>query len=364
MSDCTGRPEKAAVNRRVALVRIGSGLAAPGLVSLVATARARAVVDDVPMPRFELVDVRKIWSGAPHNAFTGLVRHGGKWFCVFRESTGHIPGSDGVIRVLTSGDARAWSSAAVVAEAGVDLRDPKIDVTADGRLMILMGGSVYAGRSGQPSRSFVRARSEVAFSHDGHAWSEPVPVSLEGQWLWRVTWHGQAGFGFAYRVDEAEKTSDITLWKTADGVAYQRLADPKLPAGVRPDETTIRFLADETMVALVRNDARPAHAFIGTSRPPYAQWHWSDAGHPAQGPDFLVLPDGRMIYSGRDYPDGARTVVGLMTTRAVTPVLTLPSGGDTSYPGLVWHDGRLWVSYYASHEGRTSIYLAEVRVGS
>jgi len=38
--------------------------------------------------------------------------------------------------------------------------------------------------------------------------------------------------------------------------------------------------------------------------------------------------------------------------------VTLPSGGDTSYPGLLWHEERLWVSYYSSHEGKTSIYLA------
>ena len=44
------------------------------------------------------------------------------------------------------------------------------------------------------------------------------------------------------------------------------------------------------------------------------------------------------------------------------PVLTLPSGGDTSYPGLVWHDGLLWMSYYSSHEGKTSIYLAKIKL--
>ena len=30
--------------------------------------------------------------------------------------------------------------------------------------------------------------------------------------------------------------------------------------------------------------------------------------------------------------------------------------------GLVWHAGLLWVSYYSSHEGKTSIYLAKVRL--
>jgi hypothetical protein len=40
----------------------------------------------------------------------------------------------------------------------------------------------------------------------------------------------------------------------------------------------------------------------------------------------------------------------------------LPSGGDTSYAGLVWHDGVLWVSYYSSHEGKSAVYLAKVNV--
>jgi hypothetical protein len=46
----------------------------------------------------------------------------------------------------------------------------------------------------------------------------------------------------------------------------------------------------------------------------------------------------------------------------VTPHVTLPSGGDTSYAGLAWQDGLLWVSYYSSHEGKTSIYLAKVKL--
>jgi hypothetical protein len=41
--------------------------------------------------------------------------------------------------------------------------------------------------------------------------------------------------------------------------------------------------------------------------------------------------------------------------------LALPSGGDCSYAGMVWHDDLLWISYYSSHEGKTSIYLATIR---
>ena len=43
----------------------------------------------------------------------------------------------------------------------------------------------------------------------------------------------------------------------------------------------------------------------------------------------------------------------------LTPLVTLPSGGDTSYSAFVWHEGLLWTSYYSSHEGKTAIYLAD-----
>ncbi|MBN2308154.1 MAG: exo-alpha-sialidase, partial [Candidatus Hydrogenedentes bacterium] len=72
--------------------------------------------------------------------------------------------------------------------------------------------------------------------------------------------------------------------------------------------------------------------------------------------------DGSLWAGSRSYPGGAKTVLARITPNSYEPVLTLPSGGDTSYPGLVWHDGLLWMSYYSSHEGKTSIYLAKIRL--
>ena len=46
------------------------------------------------------------------------------------------------------------------------------------------------------------------------------------------------------------------------------------------------------------------------------------------------------------------------------PLVTLPSGGDTSYSAFVWHEGLLWTSYYSSHEGKSAIYLAKVRLSA
>jgi hypothetical protein len=36
----------------------------------------------------------------------------------------------------------------------------------------------------------------------------------------------------------------------------------------------------------------------------------------------------------------------------------------SGYAGMVWYENMLWVSYYSSHEGKTSIYLAKVKFGN
>jgi hypothetical protein len=100
------------------------------------------------------------------------------------------------------------------------------------------------------------------------------------------------------------------------------------------------------------------------AKPPYTDWTWRDLGIRIGGPQILALPDGRYVAAARLHEPKSHTALAWFDPEAGTlkPFLLLPSSGDTSYPGLVWHDGKLWVSYYSSHEGKTSIYLAKVKL--
>ncbi len=84
------------------------------------------------------------------------------------------------------------------------------------------------------------------------------------------------------------------------------------------------------------------------------------------GPNFIVPPDGRMIAGGRWFQgsDRARAKMGLgaMTVTGYKPEMALPSGGDNSYPGFAYEGNTLWTVYYSSHEGKTAMYLAKLRV--
>src|SRR5262245_48314443 len=138
----------------------------------------------------ELVEVRKIWDRAPHNAFTDLVRFKGSWFCVFREGAKHVS-PDGALRVITSKDGEKWESAALITSPNSDLRDAKITVTPDGRLML-------SGAEALHDKSRKTHQSLAWFSKDGRTWSERHEIGDPDFWLWRVTWHKDKAYGIGY----------------------------------------------------------------------------------------------------------------------------------------------------------------------
>ena len=179
----------------------------------------------------KIVEVRKIWDAAPHNAFADLERFKGGWYCAFREGRGHAGGGDyGKIRVIASSDGRAWKSVALLQNQGVDLRDAKLSVTQGGEL--LLNSCEY--RVDDDSADIRNNTSVTYRSTNGTDWSAATQIADKGYWLWQ--------------------------------------------------------------------------------------------------------------------------------TAKYTPAAKLPNGGDSSYAGLLWHNGLLWISYYSSHSGKTSIYLAKAKI--
>jgi len=306
----------------------------------------------------KLLWVRKIWDQAPHNAFTDLVRWRGRFYCAFRAGEGHA-GDIGRLRILVSDDGETWRSAGLLANENYDLRDADVSVTPDDRLMVLGGaqrlidGVRYTG-------------SFVSFSDDGETFTEPEVVVPYGRWLWRVTWHEGKAFGITYATPGGMPYSALV---TSEDGRQWRAHTPDLLGDGWPTEAVIQFAGDadgEQAYILHRRDGRGQnHAYFGEATAPYREWRWHDLGMYIGGPNFIELPSGRWVAAGRLYASGgAKTWVIDLDIEApkATPILELPSGGDTSYPGLVWHEGALWMSYYSSHEEKTSIYLAKIEI--
>jgi len=305
----------------------------------------------------ELVEVKKIWDMAPHR-----VRWNERFYCAFREGRGHVS-TDGRIRILQSKEEGVWESAALVALEGYDLRDAHLSVTPDGRLMLL-GGAAPRKEDNQsaPTGTF------ASFSEDGKSWTKPQIVVEPGRWLWCVTWHKEKGYGVSYAA--GERMPYLELLVSENGTDYGCHVDKLYGTGY-PTEVTLRFDGD-TCYALVRRDRRGeegSSALLGVSEPDYKKWQWHDLGDNFNGfggPNFIRIPGGHWIGAGRMHDGGAHTALTYIDIEegTMTKLLKLPSGGDTSYPGLVWYRDMLYVSYYSGHEGKTSIYLAKLKVKS
>jgi hypothetical protein len=300
----------------------------------------------------EIVDLRKIWDAAPHNAFTDLIRFKEHWFCVFREGKGHVS-PDGAIRVLTSLDGTNWASAARLTSTNADLRDPKITITPANQLMLTGAGALH-----RPSRH--NHQSYVWFSADGTNWSTAAAIGDPDMWLWRVTWHRGTAYSVGY---DTKGEQFVRLYGSTNGRSFSALV-PKLFDEGYPNESSIIFQPDDTALCLLRRDGAQASGKLGMAKEPYTNWDWKDVGMKIGGPHMVRLRDGRIVACVRLYEGGARTALGWLDpkTGKLTEFQKLPSGGDNSYAGLVWHDPLLWVSYYSSHEGKTSIYLGKVKL--
>jgi len=331
------------------------------LVSISLIAFQAAVVSASALPKVELIGVKKIWDQAPHNAFTDLTFWKDHFYCAFREGRGHVS-TDGRIRVLSSKDVDAWTSVGLMELAGYDLRDAHLSVTPDDRLMLL-GGAAPRQKDNEnaPTGSF------VACSANGTEWTKPQIVVEPGRWLWCVTWYEGKAYGVSYPASQGSPY--IELLTSADEIAWRSLV-PRLYGVGFPNEATLRFDKSGTCYALVRRDKRgdaPYSAVLGVSRDDYTQWQWFDLGtefNSFGGPNLIQLPTGQWLTAGRMHQDGAHTALCYldMANHTMTKLLKLPSAGDTSYPGLLWHNDLLYMSYYSTHEGKTSIYIAKIKV--
>ncbi|MFP6659237.1 MAG: exo-alpha-sialidase [Pirellulales bacterium] len=315
---------------------------------------------DEQLDKLELIEVRKVWDRGTHNAFTDLIRHREVWYLAFREAPYHgVPNvgqPGGKARVLRSKDAKNWQSAGLLDFGeNQDVRDPKLSVTPDGRLMVTTAVAPHANKG---------SRQPIAwYSRDGRAWGEPQKIGELNWWLWRVTWgpDGKA-YGVGYG-EQGHGPSTTRLYRSDDGVKFNTIVK-QLTAEPKTNETTIRFLKNGTAIALVRRDGGVPPALVVSATGDYTAWSFRGLNKRIGGPDFFELPDGRLIAGVRLYDKKVRTALCWLDVKKgeLTEALALPSGGDTSYPGLVWHDDTLWVSYYSSHQGKSSIYLARVKV--
>lgn len=312
----------------------------------------------------KLLSLERIWNKAPHCSMTDLIIFNEELFCVFRESDKHYKGLPGIIRVISSSDGIHWETCALLEEEEIDLRDPKFSITPNGQLLLLVEGVSYTKRG-----KYITRQPRVAFSPNGKEWSKLKTILYEHEWLWRLTWFNGIAYGISYSYSNPQKPNkewNVKLFSTPNGKDYTLITQLDIPG--YPNEGTIRFMDSGEMILLLRRDKpHQNYSWIGSSHSPYSEWRWTISPYYFGGPNFLILPNQSFWAAGRiisQTPYGLmeKTCIAKMSRYSLEPQLILPSGGDTGYPGMVYYDKILWVSYYSFHQESTSIYLAKVQL--
>ena len=310
------------------------------------------------------VEVKQIWANDKYNAFTSLVKFKDAYYCSFREGESHIfdasGKAEGKVRILKSKDGENWESGAVFGKDRYDLRDPKLSVTPDNRLMVIIGGSIYE------KKELIGRIPQVSFSKDGKHFSKPASVNIRDNagngidWIWRVTWHDGVGYAAMYSMT-AKRDGGLSLIKTEDGINYDLVTRFDVPDF--PNEATVRFDSAGNMNLMVRRELGDQKGYYGKSCFPYTDWTWKKMDLHLGGQDFIVLDNGTVVVGTRyNFPHHTKTMILKGDVEGnFEEMYLLPSGGDTSYPGFITVGDELWMVYYSSHElGRAAIYLAKM----
>ncbi|MCY3771496.1 MAG: hypothetical protein OXG98_05705 [Gemmatimonadetes bacterium] len=339
----------------------------------------------------EIEWVRRIYGDGWHNAFTDFQLFRGRYYVCFRNGLSHVS-PEGKAVVIASDDLVDWHRAGVPINTTGDDRDPHMIATAD-RLFVYAGSVAWTGRWDDPDGGVRIIQTRCAVSENGETWSEPRPVYREGYWLWGVGRANDRFYGLAYGNEPGDRhgrPSELHLVRSADGLDWDLVS----VVTKNGSEATFRIAADGAMRVAIRggNDNRFTMA---TAKPPYTDWWLQDLGKVIPAP-LLVEVGGREYVIGRQHlrdpggpgdsgdQDGSgdptdrerivdrRTSIWRLEGEGVVHVLDLPSGGDTSYVGVVQQeDGALLLSYYSQHEVETgekhflypaNIYLAKVRL--
>lgn len=303
----------------------------------------------------ELLNVDKIWTNGMHNAFTDLIFYKNNWYCAFREASSH-KSKDGIINIIRSKDSSNWELKKTFSVESDDLRDPKFSITKDGDLLL-----IFNQRFLNPIDTHIR-QSVTYLTNDGEIWKGPfISDTGLGTWRWSVTWYKDKGYSVGY----TGKDKTGTLYTTNDGKEWDPFFENFFPlVTTYPNETSLVFNNnDSSAYCLLRRDCGTKTAMLGQSCYPYSTWEWVDLGVRIGGPKMIQLPNGYLLAVVRLYDQKVRTSICFVNPEKHTlkEIMTLPSGGDTSYAGVVVIGKHLHISYYSSHEGVSSIYLAEVK---
>jgi len=299
-----------------------------------------------------------------HNAFTDMVYWNDHFYLVYRSAETHID-LDSKLVLIKSYDAGKWDEVEEFRFKDADIRDAKI-------LVLNNTLFIYALKNENPFA--IPHTSYYTYSYDGEKWADWEEIVPNDYVLWRPKIINNIVYVAAVS-DDYEKS---ILLKSFDGRNWEKVGT--IHKGEHHGEPEISLLPDGRMICVSRREGSnlligdsSACTLIGIAAPPYNDWDFEkDYITKLDGPVLFYNQNDRKTYAiGRYEPDHKgpitqtgslfsckRTSIFLLEEDELIYLSDLPSGGDTSYPGVVIHEEYLYICYYTSDIYRDPFWLA------
>lgn len=302
-----------------------------------------------------------------HNSNTDMIRWQNEFYLAYVSSPYHFSSDASVLYIKRSDNKGvSWQEVTRFNPEQDDIRDPKFAVIGERLFLYALKNKTF---NPEPYISV------YAYTDDGTDWTSLNDVpDLEGWLFWRPkTLDGITFYNSAYWWEHGKSC----LLESTDGINWKIIST--INEGERNDETEIEFLANGDLIALARleydesflggslGDIRGS-TLITTSKKPYTTWTETAQSKVTRlDGSYLFSYHDRVYALGRYQPDlgfsGPLTAQGSSLARKRTSLFAvhedglayltdLPSGGDTSYVGLVMDGDIAYASYYTNNIAR------------
>jgi hypothetical protein len=319
-----------------------------------------------------------------HNAFTDLIFWRDSFWLVYVSSPSHFASAKSRLVLLRSSDAHSWQEVKKFDGNGQDIRDPKLGIIQGQMFLVALLNKHF---DPEPYKTVATC------SGDGLTWS-PFEEIAHGGWLMGrpITADGHTWYAPAHHIDHGT----AVLLQSTNGMSWTIHSTIHEGAQERADETAIQVLRDGRIIATTRMEAGSsifgspqAGTLISAAAPPFTSWMQLSRSHVTRldGANLFSIND--QVYAvGRNQPQVAdpfhkpgsafakkRTAVFLVKENGegLIHLTDLPSCGDTSYAGVAFANGRIFISYYTNDPRRdypwllgmllpTRIQMAEIEI--
>lgn len=314
-----------------------------------------------------IISVELVWADNKHNAFPSIVSFESDTFIAFRSALGHLK-SKGEITVIKKNIFGEWAPVHKIVEPGYDLRDPKLSIRGDGKVLLIYGRHKWLDTKvveKTVSRYVVISESINPFRR--YQFSEPKNIILNNidvgnkWWLWDLKWHKGYAYGFVYT--HTPESNKISLVSSRNGIEFDLIS--VFSQKYKVNEASIDFWNDE-LRAVVRSNV---NAFFIKSKAPYTDFEFKQLDIRVGGPNLINYNSIPVVLT-RHYEKykNKRTSLGFIVSGVdleYQELIALPSYGDTGYGKIVLQNDKLRVVYYSSDVNQmnnisSNIYYTEI----